>query len=55
MNCIARGSEFEEGLTLMLNNPINDTIIRIRSLMRTLQPFPSLIPRNPQRNPVLGA
>lgn len=39
----------------MLHDPIHDTIVRIRALVITLQSFPALVPRNAQRNAVLGA
>ena len=40
-------------INLALHHPINNTIICINTLMITLHPRPPLIPRNPQRNPIL--
>lgn len=38
----------------VLQHPLHDAVISIRALVIALQALPALVPRNPQRNPVLG-
>jgi len=39
----------------LLHHAIHDTVVRIRALVIALQPLPTLVPRNLQRDAVLGS